>query len=120
MQKNRPLEASLEVPPEVNLSDDAKDLIESLLCDVEVRLGTNGVDEIKQHSFFEGVNWTNIYEEQAPYVPTVTGELDTQNFEDFEEDPPDKAREEERKREEKAAKESAKKLERKAGLWRSS
>ena len=54
MQKNRPLEASLEVPPEVNLSDDAKDLIESLLCDVEVRLGTNGVDEIKQHSFFEG------------------------------------------------------------------
>ena len=105
----------LKFPPEVNLSDDAKDLIESLLCDVEVRLGTNGVDEIKQHSFFEGVNWTNIYEEQAPYVPTVTGELDTQNFEDFEEDPPDKAREEERKREEKAAKESAKKAGKKSG-----
>ena len=99
----------LKFPPEVHLSDDAKDLIESLLCDVEVRLGTNGVDEIKQHSFFKGVNWTNIYEEQAPYVPTVTGELDTQNFEDFEEDPPDKASEEQKKRDEKVAKEIAKK-----------
>ena len=48
-------------------------------------------------------------------MPTVTGELDTQNFEDFEEDPPDKAREEERKREEKAAKESAKKAGKKSG-----
>jgi serine/threonine kinase 38 len=105
----------LKFPPEVHLSDDAKDLIESLLCDVEVRLGTNGVDEIKQHSFFKGVNWTNIYEEQAPYVPTVTGELDTQNFEDFEEDPPDKASEEEKKREEKAAKELAKKGGKKGG-----
>jgi len=105
----------LKFPPEVHLSDDAKDLIESLLCDVEVRLGTNGVDEIKQHSFFKGVNWTNIYEEQAPYVPTVTGELDTQNFEDFEEDPPDKESEEEKKRQEKAAKESAKKAGKKGG-----
>ena len=105
----------LKFPPEVHLSDDAKDLIESLLCDVEVRLGTNGVDEIKQHSFFKGVNWTNIYEEQAPYVPTVTGELDTQNFEDFEEDPPDKASEEEKKRDEKTAKELAKKGGKKGG-----
>ena len=105
----------LKFPPEVHLSDDAKDLIESLLCDVEVRLGTNGVDEIKQHSFFKGVNWTNIYEEQAPYVPTVTVELDTQNFEDFEEDPPDKASEEEKKRDEKAAKELAKKGGKKGG-----
>lgn len=96
----------LKFPPEVRLSDDAKDLIESLLCDVEVRLGTNGVEEIKQHSFFNGINWAKIYEQQAPYVPTVNGELDTQNFEDFSEEPREKVSEEAKKREEKAAKEA--------------
>ena len=48
-------------------------------------------------------------------MPTVTGELDTQNFEDFEEDPPDKASEEEKKRDEKTAKELAKKGGKKGG-----
>lgn len=37
----------LKFPEEPKLSDDARDLICRLLCDVENRLGTRGVDEIK-------------------------------------------------------------------------
>jgi len=37
------------------------------------------------HPFFAGVDWAALEMEQAPYVPTVTHELDTQNFEEFEE-----------------------------------
>ncbi|GMP44270.1 hypothetical protein CsSME_00013280 [Camellia sinensis var. sinensis] len=39
--------ACLKFPEEPKISDEAKDLICHLLCDVETRLGTNGVEEIK-------------------------------------------------------------------------
>ncbi|GMP44269.1 hypothetical protein CsSME_00013280 [Camellia sinensis var. sinensis] len=41
--------ACLKFPEEPKISDEAKDLICHLLCDVETRLGTNGVEEIKAH-----------------------------------------------------------------------
>ncbi|CAI9753471.1 unnamed protein product [Fraxinus pennsylvanica] len=75
----------LKFPEEPKISIEAKDLICHLLCDVERRLGTRGVDEIRAHSWFSGVNWETLYEMEAAYKPTVTGELDTQNFEKFEE-----------------------------------
>ena len=31
-----------------------------LCCECEDRIGTNGVDEIKQHSFLRGVDWQHI------------------------------------------------------------
>jgi len=37
----------LKFPDEPKVSDEAKDLICHLLCDVESRLGTKGVEEIK-------------------------------------------------------------------------
>ena len=37
----------LKLPEEPKISDEAKDLICHLLCDVETRLGTGGVEEIK-------------------------------------------------------------------------
>lgn len=37
----------LKFPEEPKISDEARDLICHLLCDVEKRLGTRGVDEIK-------------------------------------------------------------------------
>lgn len=37
----------LKFPEEPKISDEAKDLICHLLCDVETRLGTRGVEEIK-------------------------------------------------------------------------
>jgi len=77
----------LRFPAEVTLGAEARDLIERLLCDVDQRLGTaGGIPEIKAHPFFAGVRWETLYAQRAPYVPDVDGELDTQNFEDFDED----------------------------------
>ena len=66
---------------------EARDLIERLLCDADQRLGTSGgVQEIKSHKFFEGLNWDTLYAVTPPYRPVVSHDLDTRNFEDFEED----------------------------------
>lgn len=75
----------LKFPDEVRLSAEAKDLISKLLCDVEHRLGTKGAHEIKAHSWFKSVTWEKLYETEAAFKPEVTDELDTQNFEKFEE-----------------------------------
>ncbi|KAK3153920.1 hypothetical protein QOZ80_2BG0183280 [Eleusine coracana subsp. coracana] len=75
----------LKFPEEARLTVDAKDLISKLLCNVDQRLGTKGAEEIKEHSWFNGVEWDKLYEIEAAYLPQVTDELDTQNFEKFEE-----------------------------------
>ncbi|KAL5714156.1 non-specific serine/threonine protein kinase [Ranunculus cassubicifolius] len=76
----------LKFPDEPKISNEAKDLICRLLCDVETRLGTTGgVDEIKAHPWFRGIDWERLYEMEAAYKPVVNGELDIQNFEKFEE-----------------------------------
>ncbi|KAK8601190.1 hypothetical protein V6N13_059087 [Hibiscus sabdariffa] len=75
--------ACLKFPEEPKISAEAKDLICHLLCDVETRLGTRGVEELKAHPWFKDVQWEKLYEIEAAYKPTVTGDLDTQNFEKF-------------------------------------
>ena len=59
----------LRFPAEVTLSPEARDLIERLLCDVNQRLGTAGVSEIKSHPFFYGIQWDKLYAMHAPYQP---------------------------------------------------
>ncbi|XP_024031701.1 serine/threonine-protein kinase tricorner [Morus notabilis] len=73
----------LKFPEEPKISDEAKDLICHLLCNVETRLGTRGVDELKAHPWFRCIQWDRLYEMEAAYKPTVTSDLDTQNFENF-------------------------------------
>ncbi|XP_010532654.1 PREDICTED: serine/threonine-protein kinase tricorner-like [Tarenaya hassleriana] len=75
----------LKFPEEARLSPEAKDLISRLLCNVEQRLGTKGADEIKTHPWFRGVEWDKLYQMKAAFIPQVNDELDTQNFEKFEE-----------------------------------
>ncbi|XP_027165505.1 serine/threonine-protein kinase tricorner [Coffea eugenioides] len=75
----------LKFPEEVKLSPEAKDLICKLLCNVEQRLGTKGADEIKAHPWFRGIEWDKLYQMKAAFIPEVNDELDTQNFEKFEE-----------------------------------
>lgn len=48
------------------------------------RLGANGAGEIKRHPFFRGIDWARLYESTPPYRPPITHELDTQNFEQYE------------------------------------
>ncbi|GER30343.1 kinase family protein [Striga asiatica] len=75
----------LKFPEEAKLSVEAKDLICKLLCNVERRLGTRGADEIKAHPWFKGIEWNKLYQMKAAFIPEVNDELDTQNFEKFEE-----------------------------------
>ncbi|KAG6395233.1 hypothetical protein SASPL_145874 [Salvia splendens] len=75
----------LKFPEEAKISPEAKDLICKLLCNVEKRLGTRGADEIKAHRWFKGIEWDKLYEMKAAFIPEVNGELDTQNFEKFDE-----------------------------------
>lgn len=37
------------------------------------------------HSWFKGVEWDKLYQMKAAFIPEVNDELDTQNFEKFEE-----------------------------------
>lgn len=75
----------LKFPEEAKLSPEAKDLISKLLCNVDRRLGTKGAYEIKVHSWFKGIEWDKLYKMEAAFIPEVNDELDTQNFEKFEE-----------------------------------
>ncbi|XP_060174814.1 uncharacterized protein LOC132605671 [Lycium barbarum] len=75
----------LKFPEEAKLSREAKDIISKLLCNVTERLGSNGADEIKVHPWFKGIDWDKIYQMEAAFIPEVNDELDTQNFEKFEE-----------------------------------
>lgn len=79
---------ALTFPDDSEISNDAKNLICAFLTDREVRLGRNGVDEIKRHPFFKNDQWTweNIRETAAPVVPELSSDIDTSNFDDIEED----------------------------------
>lgn len=51
---------TFNIPKEAKLSDNAKDLLTKMITDADVRLGRNGAEEIKQHPFFDGFDWTNL------------------------------------------------------------
>ena len=75
----------LKIPKKVKLSEDAKDLIFKMINNSEERLGKKGPEEIKKHPFFKGVDWNNIRNSKAPFVPELKNEYDTKYFEKFEE-----------------------------------
>lgn len=57
------------------LSADAKDIISKFLdVNEHTRLGSNGVDEIKSHPFFAGLDWHLLEQkhEEPPVIPTST------------------------------------------------
>ena len=69
----------------------AKDLVKRLLSpDLSKRFGNlkDGVNDIKKHKWFSGVDWEKIekVEIPAPYVPKLAHEGDTSNFDAYPED----------------------------------
>jgi len=82
---------SLEIPNDVEISKNARNLIFSFLTDRKDRLGKNGVSEIKKHKFFKNDQWTfeTLRDAVAPVVPELNGDTDTRNFDEIEQKRPD-------------------------------
>jgi len=79
---------TFSIPKEAKLSPSASDLIRRLVTEPQDRLGRNGAQEIKNHPFFYGLNWDTIRSIAAPYRPEIKSEIDTSNFDKFEEKDP--------------------------------
>ncbi|ROW00347.1 hypothetical protein VMCG_07301 [Cytospora schulzeri] len=73
---------------EVEVSPEAKELINRLLCiDPQERLGSNknekfasGGEEIRHHPWFQGLNWETLLEDEAQFVPQPENPEDTEYF----------------------------------------
>ena len=74
----------LKIPNDVTLSKEAEDLISKMINNSEERLGKNGVEEIKAHPFFKNIDWNNIRNTEAPFIPELENDYDTEYFEEFE------------------------------------
>lgn len=61
----------MAIPDDVNISDEAADLIFKLINHRDRRLGINGAQEIRAHPFFKGVNWKNIKSKSPGFIPAV-------------------------------------------------
>lgn len=80
--------------PSQGASDLARDFLRRLLCEPEDRLGyircgsdesglgTDGVDQLMAHPWFEGMQWDTIHLETPPYRPHLLAEDDTRHFDD--------------------------------------
>lgn len=62
-------------------TDEAKDLIEKLLIkDPGKRLGYGGSEEVKNHPYFNGLNWELLFDVDASFVPNVEDPESTDYF----------------------------------------
>lgn len=74
---------SEDPPMPASFSSPLKDFVKRLLAkDPKSRLGANGADEVKAHSFFKGMNWEMLACKKVPppFKPSIKSELDTSNF----------------------------------------
>ncbi|KAK4337224.1 hypothetical protein RND71_043730 [Anisodus tanguticus] len=63
------------------LPEEAKILITQFLMPNPIdRLGTSGAAEVKDHPFFDGINWDALLRQKAEFVPQLIDEDDTSYF----------------------------------------
>ena len=56
------------------------------MCDADDRLGAKGVQEIKDHPFFRGMDWEALRDKESKYRPKVGDNVDCSRFDKFEEE----------------------------------
>ena len=67
---------------EFEASEDCIDLILKLLVlDPKKRLGHKSINEIKEHKWFNDIDWEHLQDMPAPIIPEVKNIYDTSNFE---------------------------------------
>ena len=76
------------IPSDANLSPEAENFILRMVSPPETRLGIHGVEEIKKHPYFKGIDWNNIRKMKAPFIPELKNDYDTHYFDTFQEQEP--------------------------------
>ena len=74
---------NFSIPEDANLSPEAESFILRMVSQPESRLGVHGVEEIKKHPFFKGIDWNNIRNMKAPFIPQLKNDYDTKYFEHY-------------------------------------
>jgi hypothetical protein len=62
--------------------------LKRLLCDADNRLGAGGIQEVKKHPFFKGLDWERLRAAKAPFTPEVKDDEDCSRFDKFDEEAP--------------------------------
>eukprot|EP00040_Diaphanoeca_grandis_P035662 m.224830 g.224830 ORF g.224830 m.224830 type:complete len:1447 (-) comp33445_c0_seq2:363-4703(-) len=76
------LPEKLTFPDEAEISDECKDILRKLLALKNDRLGSDGVQSIKDHPYFKGIEWESIHQRTPPVVPELKSVEDSSNFPD--------------------------------------
>lgn len=64
-----------------SIQEEAKDLITVLLQhSPRDRLGTGGAQEVKEHIYFQGLDWNSLLRQKAEFVPQLEHDEDTSYF----------------------------------------
>lgn len=77
---------ALRFPSNINVSNEAIDLLKHLLCEPESRYQ---YEQIVNHSFFKGFNFDDIESNIPPMIPIIHYPTDTSHFDDIEPEPCD-------------------------------
>ncbi|XP_017507578.3 myotonin-protein kinase isoform X5 [Manis javanica] len=65
---------------DAGVPEEARDLIQRLLCPPEMRLGQGGAGDFQKHPFFFGLDWEGVRDSVPPFTPDFEGATDTCNF----------------------------------------
>ena len=77
---------TLVFPPEVPISEEARQTIMRFCCEADRRAGSQrGLDDLKNNhtGFFRGVDWEHIRERPAAIPVSIRSIDDTSNFDEF-------------------------------------
>ncbi|XP_072315790.1 citron Rho-interacting kinase-like, partial [Eucyclogobius newberryi] len=70
---------SLKLPQHPRVSEAFSELVKGLLCGARDRLGFEG---LRCHGFFSSTDWNHLHKAVPPFVPALSSEDDTSNFEE--------------------------------------